>query len=46
MTLEKTLAQLKALGNERLRAHNTKNGAGVDREPKPAFHAFLSVPRR
>ena len=28
MTLDDTLAQLKALGNERMRAHNTKNGAG------------------
>lgn len=28
MTLNDTLKQLKALGNEKMRAHNTKNGAG------------------
>ena len=28
MTLNETLKQLKALGNEKMRAHNTKNGAG------------------
>jgi 3-methyladenine DNA glycosylase AlkD len=28
MTLEETLTQLKALGNEKMRAQNTKNGAG------------------
>ncbi len=28
MTLKATLAQLEALGNEKVRAHNTKNGAG------------------
>jgi len=28
MTLEQTLKQLEALGNERMRAQNTKNGAG------------------
>lgn len=28
MTLAETLKQLKALGNEKTRAHNTKNGAG------------------
>src|SRR5687768_18377238 len=28
MTLSETLKQLKALGNEKMRAHNTKNGAG------------------
>jgi 3-methyladenine DNA glycosylase AlkD len=28
MTLKETLKQLKALGNERMRAQNTKNGAG------------------
>ena len=27
MTLEEILAQLKALGNEKVRAHNKKNGA-------------------
>jgi hypothetical protein len=28
MTLNETLKQLKARGNEKTRAHNTKNGAG------------------
>ena len=28
MTLKETLAQLKSLGNEKVRKHNTKNGAG------------------
>jgi hypothetical protein len=28
MTLNETLKQLKALGNEKVRAHNTKYGAG------------------
>jgi hypothetical protein len=28
MTLAETLAQLEALGNEKMRAHNNKNGAG------------------
>ena len=28
MTLSETLKQLKALGNEKMRAHNTRNGAG------------------
>jgi 3-methyladenine DNA glycosylase AlkD len=28
MTLKETLAQLKSLGNEKVRAHNKKNGAG------------------
>ena len=28
MTLKETLKQLKALGNEKMRAHNAKNGAG------------------
>jgi 3-methyladenine DNA glycosylase AlkD len=28
MTLEEALTQLKALGNEKMRQHNTKNGAG------------------
>jgi len=28
MTLKETLAQLESLGNEKVRAHNTKNGAG------------------
>ena len=28
MTLNETLKQLKALGNDKMRAHNTKNGAG------------------
>ena len=28
MTLHETLKQLKALGNEKMRAHNTKYGAG------------------
>ena len=28
MTLDETLKQLKALGNEKMRAHNTKYGAG------------------
>ncbi len=28
MTLEETLTQLEALGNEKMRAQNTKNGAG------------------
>ena len=28
MTLKKTLAQLEALGNEKMRAQNTKHGAG------------------
>jgi 3-methyladenine DNA glycosylase AlkD len=30
MTLNETLMQLKALGNEKMRAHNTKYGAGDD----------------
>src|SRR6516165_598271 len=30
MTLNDTLKQLKALGNEKMRAHNTKYGAGDD----------------
>jgi 3-methyladenine DNA glycosylase AlkD len=30
MTLDETLKQLKALGNEKMRAHNTKYGAGDD----------------
>jgi hypothetical protein len=29
MTLKETLAQLKSLGNEKVRAHNKKNGIGV-----------------
>ena len=28
MTLKDTLAQLESLGNEKVRAHNTKDGAG------------------
>jgi hypothetical protein len=28
MTLKETLKQLESLGNEKARAHNTKNGAG------------------
>ena len=28
MTLEETLTQLEALGNEKMRAQNTKHGAG------------------
>lgn len=28
MTLKETLAQLKALGNEKVRAHDKKHGAG------------------
>lgn len=30
MTLKATLAQLESLGNEKVRAHNKKNGAGDD----------------
>ena len=30
MTLEETLTQLKALGDEKARAHNTKHGAGAN----------------